>query len=416
MRRIDTLVLGGGQAGLAMSRCLTDRAVEHVVLERGRIGERWRSERWESLRLLTPNWQSRLPGFHYRGADPHGYMSKDEVADYLDLYAESFAAPVEQATTVRSVREAESGAFHVATDRGDWRAESVVVATGECDTPVVPEPAARLAPSIRQVTPREYKRPDDLEEGGVLVVGASATGIQLADEIHRSGRPVTLAVGRHTRLPRVYRGRDILWWLDAMGLLDQRADEVPDLEAARRQPSLQLVGRSDRSSLDLGVLRDAGVRLVGSLADADGSVARFRTDLAERIFRADVKLTRLLGRVDRFVRRAGLDRETPPRELVAPIAAPRAPAALDLGAEGIRTVLWATGYRPSYDWLDVPVLDERGRIRHRGGVTDREGLYVLGLRFQRRRNSNFLDGVGADAFALAEHLADRRCANCRRAA
>jgi len=408
MRDIDTLIVGGGQAGLAMSRCLAERGVEHVVLERGRVGERWRSERWDSLTLLTPRWQSRLPGFHAREGDPHGYMTRDEVVRLLDRYAAAISAPVETGVAVRAV-EADGVRFRVATDRGDWRAAHVVVATGDCDRPRVPAAAAGLAPSIRQVVPTRYRSPRELPEGGVLVVGASATGVQLADEIHSSGRPVTLAVGSHVRLPRRWRGRDILGWLDAAGILDESAAAVADLEASRRQPSFQLVGRTDRATLDLPALAAKGVRLAGRLEAIDGTRVRFRDDLAASVARADAKLARLLGRLERFVARAGLGREVEPAEAVVPFVPPPAPRALDLAAEGISTVLWATGYRRFYDWLRLPVVDACGEIRHRGGVVeDAPGLYVLGLRFLRRRNSSFLDGVGADAAALADHLVARR--------
>jgi len=408
MRDIDTLIVGGGQAGLAMSRCLAERGVEHVVLERGRVGERWRSERWDSLTLLTPRWQSRLPGFHAREGDPHGYMTRDEVVRLLDRYAASFAAPVETGVTVRAVA-ADGARFRVATDRGDWRAANVVVATGDCERPRVPAAAAGLAPSIRQVVPTRYRSPRELPEGGVLVVGASATGVQLADEIHASGRPVTLAVGSHVRLPRRWRGRDILGWLDAAGILDESAADVRDLEASRRQPSFQLVGRSDRATLDLPALAAKGVRLTGRLEAIDGTRVGFRDDLAASVTRADAKLARLVGRLERFVARAGLGREVEAAEAIAPFVPPPAPRALDLAAEGISTVLWATGYRRVYDWLRLPVVDARGEIRHRDGVVDgAPGLYVLGLRFLRRRNSSFLDGVGADAAALADHLVARR--------
>lgn len=405
MRRIDTIVMGGGQAGLAMSRCLVDHGVEHVVLERGRIGERWRSERWQSLRLLTPNWQSRLPGWHYTGDDPHGFMTKDELVGYLEGYARSFAAPVEDGTTVRSVAPHAGGGYRVATDRGDWHAERVVLATGHSDVPAVPRFADRLPEEICQVVTTRYRVPEELPEGGVLVVGASATGIQLAEEIHRSGRPVTLAVGKHTRLPRRYRGRDILHWLDAMGLLDERAEQVHDLAASLRQPSFQLVGRPDHATLDLGVLQAMGVRLVGTAVDVEDGRVELCSDLAASTLRADAKLERLLDRIDRFAERAGLAGEIPAAERPAPVHPLPAPSSLDLAAEGISTVLWATGYRRNYDWLQVPVLDGRGEIRHRGGVTEASGLYALGLRFQRRRNSSFLDGVGVDAVEIAEHLA-----------
>ena len=405
MKRTDVVVVGGGQAGLAASSCLQARGMDHVVLERGRIAERWRSERWDSLRLLTPRWQSRLPGFSYRGPDPDGFMSRREVIGYLEAYARSFAAPVEEGVAVLAV-ERDGDGYRVTADRGEWRAESVIVATGHCDRPHVPALAAELPSDVVQLVPTRYRNPDALPAGGVLVVGASATGIQLADEIHRSGRPVTLAVGRHVRLPRSYRGRDVMAWLDATGFLDEGAEAVADLEAARRQPSLQLVGRLDRRTLDLGVLLDAGVRLVGRVTAVEGARVLFAEDLAETAAAAERRLARLLGRIDAYVARSG-QTAVPPAEPLRPIAPPPAPATIDLRAEGIRTVMWATGYRRSYPWLRVPVLDGRGEIRHVGGITPAPGLYVLGLQFLRRRNSSFLDGVGEDAAALVDHLVRR---------
>jgi putative flavoprotein involved in K+ transport len=269
MTHVSSLIIGAGQAGLALSKCLTDRAVPHVVLERGRIGERWRSERWESLRLLTPNWQSRLPGFRYDGPDPDGYMTMAEVSTYLERYAASFGAPVQSGAAVESVTR-DGDSFIVAAGSGRWRAKTVVVATGYSDVPFVPGVASRFPDGIAHIVPNEYRRPSQLAEGGVLVVGASATGIQLADEIHRSGRRVTLAVGHHTRMPRVYRGRDVLWWLDRMGVFDETVDQVYDVEVSRDQPSFQLIGHPDRVTLDLAVLAGRGVRLVGRLKDLSG--------------------------------------------------------------------------------------------------------------------------------------------------
>ncbi len=407
MQRVEALVIGAGQAGLAASRCLRDRGVEHVVLERGRVAERWRSERWDSLRLLTPNWQSRLPGHRYSGPDPDGYMSTSEVVGYLDGYARSFAAPVEERTNVVSVGPLGSG-YCVATERGAFEARSVVIATGYCDVPFVPRLAASLPPALHQVVPTRSRNPGLLPEGGVLVVGASSTGVQLADEIHASGRPVTLAVGRHLRLPRVYRGRDILWWLDAMGVFDETGAEVYDLELSRRQPSLQLVGRPDRATLDLPTLERRGVRLVGRALVAEGSIVRFDDDLVAHTAAADARLARLLARVDAFAAASGLDAEVGPPEPFEPFLWPKeAPDTIDLDAEGIRTVVWATGFRRQYPWLEVPVLDSRGEIRHDGGVTPAPGLYALGLNFLRRRKSSFIDGVGDDAAVLADHIAAR---------
>jgi putative flavoprotein involved in K+ transport len=408
MTHVHTLIIGGGQAGLALSRCLADRDVPHVVLERGRVGERWRSERWDSLRLLTPRWQARLPGWSYDGPDPDGYMSRTEVVDYLERYADSFSAPVETGVTVTSVERHPDGGFRVETDVGSWSCENVVIATGDCDTPFVPEIAERLPADVQQVVPSEYKNPAQLADGGVLVVGAAATGIQLASEIHASGRPVTLSVSRHTRLPRTYRGRDILWWLERMGIFDERAEDVADLHASRTQPSLQLVGTPDRRTLDLGVIAEEGVRLAGRMAGVEGGTVRFADDLLESTVAADVKLARLRLRIDAYARETGLDAEVSPPEPFMRVDVSEGPASIDLRGEGIRTVLWATGFVRKYPWLQVPVLDPQGEIRHRGGITPVPGLYVLGLRFLRRRNSSFIDGQAKDAAEIADHIAALR--------
>ncbi|MCC7543017.1 MAG: NAD(P)-binding domain-containing protein, partial [Deltaproteobacteria bacterium] len=361
------------------------------------------SERWDSLRLLTPRWQSRLPGWRHGGAEPDGFMSMPEITGYLTDYARSFDAPVSTGTTVQSI-EPDDGGYRVRTDRGAYRARAVVIATGHCDVPHVPAVAGRLDPRVRQLVPSRHRRPDALDPGGVLVVGASASGVQLADEIHRSGRRVTLAVGRHLRMPRRHLSRDVLWWLDRMGVFDQRLDELPNAAASLRQPSMQLVGRPDHASLDLATLQHAGVRLVGRVEAIEGHSVRLSNDLERTTSDADDKLARLLDRIDAFARSRGLANAgsdaRPAR--VRPIPAPES---LDLRAEGIRTVLWATGYRRRYPWLRVPVLDARGEIRHRGGITAAPGLYVIGLFFMRKRKSSFIDGVGDDARDLTAHLA-----------
>ena len=399
-----TVIIGGGQAGLAMSRCLSGVGVEHVVLERGRLAQRWRTQSWDSLRLLTPNWMTRLPGFQYDGRDPDGFMAIPELIALLERYAVISRAPVITETTVRGVERC-GDRFHVTTDRDVWRATSVVVATGYSDLAAVPAASRALARSIAQVVPANYRRPDQLPHGGVLIVGASATGIQLADEIQRSGRQVTLAVGRHTRLPRRYRGHDILWWLDRLGVLHESARAVHAIEVSRRQPSLQLVGKPDHSSLDLSVLHAAGVRMVGRLREVDGHRVSLADDLVATTAAADIKMAEIQMRIDQFIARTGVDAARPePFHATWPLVN-ETPATLDLRAEEIDTVIWATGYRRAYPWLHVPVLDGRGEIIHEGGITPVPGLYVLGLNFQRRRNSSFIDGVGADACAIAEQIA-----------
>jgi putative flavoprotein involved in K+ transport len=411
MGDVTCVVIGGGQSGLAMSRCLTDRGIDHVVLERGRVAERWRSERWDSLRLLTPNWQSRLPGFRYEGSDPDGYMTMPEVVAFFERYAASFAAPVREHVTVTAVTRDGAG-FRVETDKGTWRARTVVVGTGHSDRPYIPSMATRVSPQVQQFVPGTYRRPADLPEGGVLVVGASATGIQLADEIHRSGRPVTIAVGRHTRMPRDYRGHDVLWWLDRMGLFDETLEQVFDPSISRDQPSLQLVGDPRRITLDLNGLADQGVRVVGRLLDIRNGEAWFDDDLVATTAAADIKLASLLRRIDAFIARQGPD--VPPAPAFQPhcLRFDGADTWLSFTERGIKTIVWATGFMRRYPWLRLPVLTDSGEIRHRGGVTAEPGLYVIGLHFLRRRNSAFIDGVGDDAGALARHLCTFLAVDC----
>lgn len=390
-----------------MSRCLSDRSIDHVVLERGRVAERWRTERWDSLRLLTPNWQTRLPGFRYHGPQPDGYMSMAELVDFFDQYAASFRAPIETDTRVLGV-ERDGTYFKVETSRGDWHARHIVVATGYNDRPLVPAQAQHLSRRIAQIVPTYYHNPAQLRPGGVLVVGASATGIQLADEIHASGRPVTLAVGRHQRLPRTYRGRDILWWLDAMGVFDATTEDVFDADTSRSQPSLQLIGRAGRS-LDVAILQQRGVRVLGRLIAVEQERVSFSDDLIATTSASDVKLAQLLLRIDAFIASRASDTVAPHEsfEPTWPSVLCTTTRTIDLRAAGIETVVWATGFTRRYPWLRVPVFDEHGEIRHRSGITAVPGLFVLGMHFQRSRKSAFIDGVGADATFLADRIASR---------
>ncbi|MGE5831163.1 MAG: flavin-containing monooxygenase [Micromonosporaceae bacterium] len=406
MPSIEAVVIGAGHGGLAMSRCLVDRGVRHVVLDRGCVGERWRTARWESFHLLTPNWLSRLPGWRYTGPDPDGFMSAGEFAGYLGEYARSFDAPVRPHTLVTRVERTGCG-FAVHTDGATWAARSVVIATGYHSRTKVPEIAAGLAPDVVQLSAARYRVPSSLPDGGVLVVGCSSSGVQIAHELARTGRPVTVAVGDHTRLPRRYRGRDILWWLDRIGSLDRTIDELPDAARARTEPSPQLAGTADRRGLDLGVLRQAGVRLVGRLRDLAGGTAEFADDLSTTIGAAQRRLDRLLARIDAFAATTpgvALGPPDPP----PPIAVPAGASTMDLRRAGIAAVVWATGYRPWYPWLAVPVLDSDGRIRHQRGVTEVCGLYAIGLRFQHRRSSTFVDGARHDATYLADAIAANR--------
>jgi len=393
MRYTDAIIIGAGQAGLAMSHCLSRLGITHVVLERGQVAERWRSERWDSLLLLSPNWMSRLPGYRYSGPDPDGFMTVPDYIAYLERYAAT--APVVTGTTVRSVRRVPGG-YQVASDTVVWRTRCVVIATGHCAAPHVPDMARNLPASICQVTPSSYRNADKLPEGGVLVVGASASGAQLAREIRLSGRPVTIAVGCHFRLPRVYRGRDIMWWLDRTGAFDRPTNATTN----PAEPSMQLMGHPERLDIDVGVLRDMGVRIAGRVAGIAHGAVYLQDDVARTVASAQTRLERLLARIDPFADSLGAPAEARPTSF----AFPPPPTTLHLAAENIQTIVWATGFKRNYSWLQAPLLNGVGEIVHAGGITASPGLYVLGLRFMRRRNSNFIDGVGNDAAELATDI------------
>jgi len=401
---MTTVVIGAGHAGLAASHFLTAQSVDHVVLERGEVANSWRRERWASLRLLTPNWLSRLPGHRYDGPDPDGYMTAGEVAGFIERFATVSQAPVRTRADVTSVRRNGDG-YHVTTSQGEIGCRTVVIASGACNRPTVPAFSEAVPPSVHQVTPFDYHDPSRLPDGGVLVAGASATGVQLAAELQRSGRPVTLAVGEHVRMPRLHRGRDVLWWMDASGVWDQRHDEIDDLSRARRLPSPQLVGTPERATLDLNALAAMGVEVVGRWATVRDGRALFSGGLRNVLSLADLKMERLLDAFDGWARSEGAGDALDDRERHAPTGVPTAKRLqLDLRRGEIRTVVWATGYRPDYTWLDVPVLDAKGRLQHHGGVVDSPGLYVLGLPVLRRRKSTFIHGIEDDAREVVDHL------------
>jgi putative flavoprotein involved in K+ transport len=405
MIRTTAVVVGAGHAGLAMSRRLTERSVDHVVLERGEVANSWRTQRWPSLRLLTPNWQTRLPGHDYTGQDPDGYMPAAEVAATITRYARLISAPVRTATTVHTLRAVPQG-FQIRANDDLLCARAVVLATGACNLPAIPGLAGAVPASVTTLTPLAYRDPGQLPDGGVLVVGASATGVQLAAEIRRSGRPVTVAAGEHVRLPRAYRGRDIFWWLEATGLLAERYDQIDDLTRARHLPSPQLTGTPQAITTDLNTLTALGIRIVGRLGGIADGVAQFSGSLPNTCALADLKMNRFLNRADEWASAAGLDDGLPPPHRPAPTRVdPRTPLELDLRTGEITTVLWATGFRPDHSWLDIPVRDRTGRIRHDSGVvTGAAGLYLLGMPVLRARASTYIHGAAADSEALAGHL------------
>ena len=406
--RTGTLIVGAGQAGLALSRFLTSLECEHAVLERGRMGERWRSERWDSLALLTPNWFNRLPEAPL-AAEPDGFLTGRAFADELERYAASFAAPVHERTTVARV-SASGGGFAVETDAGTWHAANVVVATGHADLPLIPPVAAGVPDGIAHLHASRYRSPEQLPDGGALVVGAGPSGQQIALELRRAGRNVTISAGRHARVPRTYRGRDLWCWLRALGHLERTRDQLRRPEAALRSPSLPLDGRDGGRRLDLEVLARAGVTLAGRLEGFTGGRARFTGDLPANVAAAERRLRSLLDSIDAHPAAAGAPRAEPLPEV------PVEDVPEGLALEGLGAIIWATGYRRAYPWLDVPVLDERGELAHERGVTAVPGLYALGLRWQHRLTSHQIGGVGRDAAYLAARIAARERRGAERAA
>jgi putative flavoprotein involved in K+ transport len=404
--RTTVVVIGAGQSGLATSWCLAARSIDHVVLERGEVANTWRTERWDSLTLLTPNWQSRLPGMGYEGDDPDGFRTMPETVAFLERYAQRVAPPLQTRCPVTAVRRTTDG-YEVVAGQATWQCRAVVLATGAFNIAQLPKVSEAVPSGIAQLTTARYRNPASLEPGGVMVVGAAASGAQVADEIQRSGRPVTLAVGEHVRAPRTYRGRDIQWWMDATGLNDERYDQVENLRRARALSSFQIAGYPDRRNIDLNALTSLGVKLVGRLAGIQDGKAQFSGSLRNLCELADLKQNRLLDTFDEWATANGLgDAIDPPHRPEPTRVEASPPLGLDLGRAGIRTIVWATGFRPDYSWLDVPVLDHKGNIRHDGGVvTEAPGLYVMGLPFLRRRKSSLIDGAGDDARDLCTHLA-----------
>lgn len=395
MNSTSVVIIGAGQAGLAMSWHLADKSIDHVVLERAEIANSWANERWDSLRLLTPNWLTRLPGAEYDGADPDGYMTASELVERLRRYGA--AAPVVTGADVVDVRTTEAG-FEVETSCGSWSCASLVLAVGASNNPYIPPLASQFPESVAHLTPIEYRNPEQLVDGPILIVGASASGAQLADELARSGRDVTLAVGRHRRMIRRYRGRDIFWWMDTIGMLDDVPDPL-NLEGERQLPSLQLVGTLDSVDLNLGTLAANGVRLVGRIESVNGTVAELGTSVPLDARNADIELDSILNRIDQYIDDHGMADEVGPADRPRPVPVPEMPEQLDISA--FRTVIWATGFKPDLPWLEEDLVDTRGRVVHDGGIMHRPGMFITGMPFGRRRRSGFIDGAGPDAEDLS---------------
>lgn len=404
--RTEVVVVGAGQAGVAMSEHLGARDVAHVVLERHRIAERWRSQRWDSLVANGPAWHDRFPGREFPGTAPDGFASKDEIADYFTAYADEIDAPVRCGVEVTSVRKnAGRPGFRVETSEGTVDARFVVAATGPFQRPVIP-PIVPDGAVTAQIHSSQYRNPEQLPDGAVLVVGAGSSGVQIADELRRSGRRVLLSVGPHDRPPRAYRGRDFCWWLGVLGRWDA---ETPPRGA--EHVTIAVSGARGGYTVDFRALADAGIELVGRTTSYEGGALRFAADLAANIELGDANYLELLRAADEHVARNGLDLPEEPEAHALgplPVAATDPLLELDLAEAGVGSIVWATGFATDYGWLQVDAFDDRGNPNHRRGVSSEPGVYFLGLPWLSRRGSSFIWGVWHDAKYVADHIATQR--------
>jgi len=407
MEQIETVVVGAGQAGLALSYHLNRMGCEHVVLERGCLAERWRSQRWDSLMFQFPNWSIELPGIPYAGDDPEGFSHRSAVQAFIANYAVRTNAPVRPGVDVLALRRGpRDDRYVVATAQGDVEARNVVLATGPYQKAVMPDVAASLPGDLAQFHTAEYRNPSELPSGAVLVVGSGASGCQIAEELVEAGRRVFFAVGRHQRMPRRYRGRDAIWWRRELGILDQTVDATPE---AQRTPPPLVTGVRGGYDVDLRRYPQLGITLTGRLVSARDGVAVFAPDLEHNLALGDRTLAEFVRSADNYVRRTGLDALPPDTDVRSVALNPRleGPSSIDLLAEGIGTIIWATGYVVDFGWVELPICDAQGVPTHRHGVAACTGIYFIGLPWLRKRKSSFLGGVGEDAEFLAERIVER---------
>jgi putative flavoprotein involved in K+ transport len=403
----DVIVIGGGNAGLSLSKYLKDDGVDHVVLERDRVAHAWRDERWDSFCLVTPNWQCRLPDFPYNGSDPEGFMRKDEIVDYIEAFAASFGPPLREGVDVRSVRPSPFGGFDLATTAGPLRARSVVIATGGYQGVTLPPASKAIDQSIVQVHSSRYRSPSDLPEGDVLVVGSGQSGSQIAEDLHLAGRRVHLCTGSAPRVSRRYRGRDVVAWLDDLGYYDLDVAEHPLKEGIRARPNHYVTGRDGGHDIDLRAFARAGMQLYGRLTDARDGKLFFGDDLVSNLASADKTMESIKDTIDAHIAKNGIDAPTEAR--YRPVWEPENPLReLTLAGSGIVAIVWCVGFKTRYDWVEAPdAFDEAGRPKHRRGVTAVPDLYFLGLPWLYTWGSGRFCGVARDARYLADHIGRR---------
>ncbi|MBD9361021.1 MSMEG_0569 family flavin-dependent oxidoreductase [Methylomonas fluvii] len=397
----DTIIVGGGQAGLSVSYHLQKQGISHIIFEKNRIGHSWRNDRWDSFCLVTPNWQCQLPDFPYQGDDPQGFMLKDEIVDYIEAFAKKVNPPIMEGVAVNRVWRGEQGKLHVSTSAGEFSANHVVVATGGYDVPIVPDYAHSLPKHITQIHSVNYRNPDQLPAGEVLVVGTGQSGVQLMEDLHLAGRKVHLAVGSAPRSPRMYRGRETTEWLFDLGFYQLTIDRHPLGDEAKHKTNHYLTGRSGGHEIDLRQFALEGVKLYGSMANIDGSQLEFLPDLTKNLDDADDIYVNIRNDIDRYIVENNIAApvEPPFRKVWEPEFDP---TRIDADAENITSIIWAIGFRPNYRWIELSAFDGRGFPQYDRGVSNVEGLYFIGLPWLHTWGSGRFLGIADDA----EYLAD----------
>ena len=404
-QHFPVIIIGGGQAGLAMSASLAELGIEHVVLEKNRIAHSWRTQRWDAFCLVTPNWQCKLPGFHYPGNDPDGFMLRDEIVAYVEDFAKRINAPVREGVAVTEITRQPSGSFHLATTAGPMTADAVVLAVSAYHIPKIPRIAERIPADIVQIHSSGYKNPAQLPEGEVLVVGSGQSGCQIAEDLHLAGRKTHLIVGSAPRCPRFYRGRDAVAWLDDLGQYDLPVDQHPKGDGVRKQANHYLTGRDGGRDIDLRRFALEGMTLHGRLHDVENGRLQLKGDLSRNLDSADQVYNGICALIDKHIADSNIT--APPGEHYKPIWQPgeHCPE-LDLHAAGITSIVWATGFTADWSWVNVPIFNGDGYPAHKRGVTSAKGLYVLGLPWLHSWGSGRFVGVGRDAEFLAGKVDD----------
>jgi putative flavoprotein involved in K+ transport len=399
----SVVIIGGGQAGLAMSYHLKQSGIDHVILEKHQIAHSWKTKRWDAFCLVTPNWQCRLPGYPYQGSDPKGFMLRDEIVAYIENYARHIAAPIKEGVAVTHLRQDADGGFTLETSAGEMTAGAVVLAVSGYHVPNVPRMADRLDGSVTQLHSAAYRSPEQLPAGEVIVIGSGQSGCQIAEDLHLAGRKVHLAVGSAPRCPRVYRGRDAVEWLDDLGQYDLPVDQHGLKEKVRKNANHYLTGRDGGRDIDLRKFALEGMSLYGRLKDVEGGRLMFADDLVKNLDNADRVYNGICGLIDDHIARNAIDAPASPH--YEPVWAPTdTPAELDPAKAGISTIIWTTGFRSDWSWVELPIFDGAGYPTHRRGVTSMDGVYVLGLPWLYTWGSGRFVGVGRDAAYVTQHL------------